>query len=109
MLLLDENIAARLVFPLAELYSGCAHVGNCGLAGASDLAIWRYARDHGLVIVSKDEDFQRLSVLYGAPPKVIWLRLGNCSTADISNLLISRRGEIERFVADREATFLALA
>jgi predicted nuclease of predicted toxin-antitoxin system len=109
MLLLDENIAARLVYPLGNLYRGCAHVGNCGLAGASDLTIWRYARDHGLVIVSKDEDFQRLSVLYGAPPKVIWLRLGNCSTADISNLLVSRRGEIERFVADREAAFLALA
>jgi len=26
---------------------------------------------------------QQLSVLYGAPPKVIWIRLGNCSTADI--------------------------
>ena len=44
MLLLDENIAARLASSLAELYSGCAHGGNCGLAGASDLAIWRYAR-----------------------------------------------------------------
>jgi predicted nuclease of predicted toxin-antitoxin system len=109
MLLLDENIAARLISSLAELYPGCAHVDDCGLAGASDLAIWQYARDHNLVIVSKDEDFQRLSVLHGAPPKVIWLRLGNCSTADIGNLLIGRRGEIERFVADREAAFLALA
>jgi predicted nuclease of predicted toxin-antitoxin system len=109
MLLLDENIAARLVSSLAELYPGCAHVGDCGLAGASDLAIWQHARDRSLVIVSKDEDFQRLSVLYGAPPKVIWLRLGNCSTADISNLLISRRAEIERFIDDREAAFLSLA
>lgn len=109
MLLLDENIAAHLVPFLGNLYPGCADVGSCGLAGASDLAIWRYARDHGLVIVSKDEDFQRLSVLYGAPPKVIWLGLGNCSTADTSNLLARRRGEIERFVADREAAFLVLA
>ncbi len=54
MLLLDENIAARLVLPLAELYPGCAHIGERGLAGASDKAIWRYARDHGLNIVSKD-------------------------------------------------------
>jgi predicted nuclease of predicted toxin-antitoxin system len=59
--------------------------------------------------VSKDEDFQRLSVLYGAPPKVIWIRLGNCSTADIVRLLSERRNEIGRFAADEETVFLALA
>ena len=109
MLLLDENLAARLVLYLADLYPGCAHVGDRGLAGSSDKAIWEYARGHGLVIVSKDEDFQRLSVLYGPPPKVIWIGLGNCSTADIIRLLRERRGEIDRFVADEEAAFLALA
>ena len=109
MLLFDENLAARLVADLAGLYPGCIHVGDRGLAGGSDRAIWQHARDHGLLIVSKDEDFQRLSVLYGAPPKVIWIRLGNCSTADIIRLLRERREEIDRFVADEEAAFLALA
>jgi len=109
MLLFDENLAGRLVADLADLYPGCAHVGDRGLAGGSDHAIWQHARDHGLVIVSKDEDFQRLSVLFGAPPKVIWIRLGNCSTADIIRLLGERRNEIDRFVADEELTFLALA
>jgi len=60
MLLLDENLAARLVAELVELHPSCVHVG--GLAGGSDRAIWQYARDHGLAIVTKDEDFQRLSV-----------------------------------------------
>jgi len=69
MLLFDENLAARLVSDLADLYPGCVHVGDRGLAGGSDRAIWRHAGDHGLVIVSKDEDFQRLSVLHGAPRK----------------------------------------
>ncbi len=59
--------------------------------------------------MSKDEDFQRLSVFNEAPPKVIWIRLGNCSTADIVRLLSERRSEIDRFVADEEAAFLALA
>jgi predicted nuclease of predicted toxin-antitoxin system len=108
MLLFDQNLAARLVADLADLYPGCIHVDDCGLAGCSDRAIWQHAGDHRLVIVSKDEDFQRLSVLYGAPPKVIWIRLGNCSTADIIRLLSERRNEIHRFVADEEATFLAL-
>lgn len=109
MLLFDENLAARLVADLADVYPNCIHVGDQGLAGGSDHAIWQHARDHGLIIVSKDEDFQRLSVLYGAPPKVIWIRLGNCSTADIIRLLSERHNEIDRFVNDEEAAFLALA
>ncbi len=109
MLLFDENLSSRLVAGLVDLYPDCAHVGDRGLAGRSDQAIWRHARDHGLIIVSKDEDFQRLSVLYGAPPKVVWIRLGNCSTVDLIRLLRHRRIEIDRFVADEEATFLALA
>ena len=73
--------------------------------GAADSAIWTRA----LVIVTKDEDFHRLSVLYGPPPKVIWIRLGNCSTDDIIRLLRSRSGEIGNFLAHEEAAFLALA
>jgi predicted nuclease of predicted toxin-antitoxin system len=109
MLLFDENLAARLVTNLADLYPGCLHVSDRGLAGGSDRGIWQYAREHGFVIVTKDDDFQRLSVLFGAPPKVIWIRLGNCSTADIIRLLSDRHRELDRFVADEEAAFLALA
>jgi predicted nuclease of predicted toxin-antitoxin system len=109
VLLLDENLAPRLVTGLADLYPACAHVGDLGLAGASDRAIWQHARGHGFVIVSKDEDFQRFSILYGTPPKVVWIRLGNCSTADIIRVLRERRIKIGRFVADDEAAFLALA
>jgi len=91
------------------MYPGCIHVADRGLASGSDRAIWQHARDHGFIIVTKDEDFQRFSVLYGAPPKVIWIRLGNCSTADIARLLSDRRIEIDHFAADEEAAFLALA
>jgi predicted nuclease of predicted toxin-antitoxin system len=109
VLLFDENLAARLVAELADLYPDSAHVGDHGLVGGSDHAIWQYARDKNLAIVTKDEDFQRLSVLFGAPPKVIWVRLGNCSTADVIRLLRLRRDGINRFLADEEAAFLALA
>ncbi len=109
MLLLDENLSARLVAGLGDLYPNCVHVGARGLLAGSDHAIWQHARDHRLAIVSKDEDFQRLSILYGPPPKVIWIGLGNCSTADVLRLLRERYGEINRFLADEEAAFLALA
>ncbi|HBH04709.1 MAG TPA: hypothetical protein DDZ42_22805 [Candidatus Rokubacteria bacterium] len=108
-LLFDENRAARLVGALADLYGHAVHVSEVGLAASPDRAIWAYARDHGLVIVTRDEDFHRLSVLHGPPPKIIWIRLGNCSTDDVIRLLRGRLDEIERFVAHEEAGFLALA
>jgi predicted nuclease of predicted toxin-antitoxin system len=108
-LLFDENLAARLVEALAAIYPGSVHVSSMGLAPACDRAIWEYARRHQLTTVTKDEDFQQLSVLYGAAPKVIWIRLGNCSTDDIIRLLRRCQGEIASFIAHEEATFLALA
>jgi predicted nuclease of predicted toxin-antitoxin system len=79
------------------------HVSDVALAPAPDRTIWAHAREHGLVIVSKDEDFHRFSVLHGPPPKVIWIRLGNCSTDDVIRLLRMRREEIEEFIAQEEA------
>jgi predicted nuclease of predicted toxin-antitoxin system len=107
--LFDENLAARLEGELADVYPGSVHVSSVGLLGAADLAIWQYARERSFLIVSKDEDFHRFSVLYGSPPKVIWIRSGNCSTEEIIRLLRDRRGEIDSFVSDKEAAFLALA
>jgi predicted nuclease of predicted toxin-antitoxin system len=107
-LLFDENLAAALVPALSDLYPSSAHVTAVGLAAGRDRAIWDYAGANGLVLVTKDEDFHRLSVLLGAPPKVIWIRLGNCSTTDIARVLRSRHREILGFVEHPEATFLAL-
>ncbi|MGH7038798.1 MAG: DUF5615 family PIN-like protein, partial [Stellaceae bacterium] len=64
--------------------------------------------EHGLVIVTKDFDFLHPNVLLGGP-KVIWIRLGNCSTGDIIRLLTERQSDIEAFIADGEASFLDLA
>jgi predicted nuclease of predicted toxin-antitoxin system len=108
-LLFDENLAERLVQGLARQYPGSQHVRNLALTAVSDRAIWEYARLHGFVLVTKDEDFHRLSILEGAPPKVIWIRLGNCSTEEVARLLRRRRSEVGEFLADEEAAFLALA
>jgi predicted nuclease of predicted toxin-antitoxin system len=61
-----------------------------------------------LVLVTKDEDFHRLSVLRGSPPKVIWIRLGNCASADVLRLLRFRREQVADFVASATTDFLAL-
>ena len=81
--LFDENLSPRLVAGLSDVFPASVHVRDVGLARATDAAIWRYARGHDLAIVSKDSDFHQVSFLRGAPPKVIWIRRGNCTTADI--------------------------
>lgn len=107
-LLFDENLSRRLVAILRDAFPGSSHILDRGLGGESDERIWLHAREHGFVLVTKDEDFHRLSVFRGVPPKVIWIALGNCSTEDVAQLLKSSVASINRFVADNEAGFLAL-
>ena len=108
-LLLDQNLSPRLVGSLSDVFPGSVHVRDLGLAREDDVAIWDYARDHEFTIVSKDSDFHQLSFLHGAPPKVIWIRRGNCSTTDIEGLLRSRRKEILNFGSEPDPAFLALS
>ncbi len=94
---------------LAEAYPGSVHVDTIGLVETPDEEIWDYAHEHGLAIVTKDQDFVRLSVVLGAPPKVIWVRLGNCSTDDVVRMLVEWRDLIEEFVGNDSGGFLALS
>ena len=107
-LLFDENLSARLVVALGDVYPGSAHLSDLGLLDAADRELWARAGTAGFVLVTKDEDFHRLSVLLGPPPKVIWIRLGNCATADVARLLRARRHDIAHFAAHEDAAFLAL-
>ncbi len=107
-LLLDENISARLVESLADLYPHSQHVDRVGLGGAEDSGVWNYASIHRFAIVSKDSDFAERSVLERDPPKIIWIRIGNCSTADIEQLLRSQHDTIRRFIEKDSETCLLL-
>ncbi len=108
-LLLDENLSPTLAGILAEIYPGTAHVRELGLKSAPDSTVWAYAASHGYIIVTKDADFHHRSFLQGYPPKVIWVRLGNCSTRDIAELLITRREQVESFLGSTQHSFLMLA
>ena len=72
-------------------------------------AIWDYAGAHGDVIASKDTDFRQLAFLFGPPPKVIWLRVGNVSTSVIEELLRKSVDTVDRFVSSDEESFLVLS
>jgi predicted nuclease of predicted toxin-antitoxin system len=101
-LLFDENPSPDLAAALADLYPESEHVHHCGLGSSDDLAVWGYAKGNGFAIVSKDSDFQERSVLQGHPPKIIWLRVGNCASAEIEVLLRSASSAITRFGAQEQ-------
>ena len=107
-LLLDENLSYRLVGQIEAGFPGSAHVDSVGLHAQSDSAIWNFARDNSFAIVSKDDDFRQLSFLHGAPPKVIWLSVGNATTEAIFRILNDRRPAIEAFVGDPVESLLIL-
>jgi len=96
-LLFDQNLSPRLPRLLADLYPDSVHVRDIGFSDATDTEIWDYAKQHGFAIVSKDSDFQQKSLLYGSPPKFIWIRLGNSSVKDLTNLLRSYSVSIHTF------------
>jgi predicted nuclease of predicted toxin-antitoxin system len=107
-LLFDQNLSPRLPRLLADLYPGSVHVREVGLRDADDNVIWDYAKAHGFAIVSKDSDFQQRSLLLGAPPKSIWLRLGNCSVAHSADFLRKHSPAIHTFEQDSAQSHLML-
>lgn len=86
-LLIDENLSPRLALLLADLFPDSVHVRDIGLKAAPDPMVWVHAREQGFTILSKDSDMHQRSFLFGQPPKVIWVRLGNCSTREVEHLL----------------------
>lgn len=108
-LLFDQNLSHHLVEALADVYPDCQHVRNVGLKASPDTQVWNFARSNGYTIVSKDADFYQRSLLLSFPPKVIWLKLGNCSTQAVEQLPRVHWEDVQEFDVDGEATFLILS
>ncbi len=107
-LLFDENLSPRLVAALADIFPDSVHVHHVGLGASTDREVWDYARAHSYTLVSKDSDFHELSLLHGYPPKVVWIKRGNCSNKQIGLILRNKAAHIEALHKDSEAAFLLL-
>jgi len=94
-LLLDENLSRRLVPFLQHDYPGSTQVVLLALEAASDSVVWHCAKDHDFVILTRDADFQELSLVWGQPPKVIWLKTKNQTRAATLKILLENRLMIE--------------
>ena len=105
---LDQNLSRHLVRQLTVEFPGSEHVTGVGLDTATDVEIWEYAADQGLVIVSKDSDCRQLAFLNGPPPKFVWLRLGNVSTLTMLETLRRHRNAIAAFSASADEALLVI-
>lgn len=101
-LLLDENLSRRLVPFLQYDYPGSNQVVLLGMESASDKEVWQKAKDDGFVIVTRDADFQELSLVWGQPPKVIRLKTLNQSRGATLKVLIDNRAAIIESLVDND-------
>jgi predicted nuclease of predicted toxin-antitoxin system len=99
-LLLDQNLSRKLVSVIEPRFPGSAHVLLLGLDRAPDAEIRDFARFQGFTLVTKNTDMVDLCLLRGAPPKVIWLRIGNCSTDVVRETLLTNISRVESFGLD---------
>ncbi len=86
-LLFDHNLSPKLVHLIRDIFPGLSHVHDLGMSEKSDLEIWDFARENNYTIVTKDSDFHELAIFFGSPPKVIWIKRGNCSSHQIEEIL----------------------
>ncbi len=108
-LLLDENLSDRVISRIIDLYPNSKHVKTLKLTNTDDVIIWDYAKANDFVIVSKDSDFHQRSLLYGHPPKFIYLRIGNSPTSKIIQTLRDNFEIIVQFGNSEEESILVLA
>ena len=107
-LLFDQNLSPRLVDRLNDLYPNSSHVYCLGIDRVPDADVWEFAGREGFTIVTKDSDFSDLCILFGFPPKVIWIRRGNCKTSDVETILRDHYQAIEDLGKDEIMGVLTL-
>ena len=107
-LLLDQNLSSKLVTRLDNLFPNSVHAQDLGLDTASDTDLGNYASENDYIIVSKDADFGEKSSIHGHPPKVIWIRLGNCTTDTVEKILTDHYSDIQALAIQPDQGLLIL-
>ena len=108
-ILIDENISSRLVFHIQLAFPEVEHVKTLGLLTANDFSIFMFARQNGYdAVLTLDEDYYNIQLTHGTPPKIIWLRVGNCSTNALAQVILDNADTIYGFLFDPELECLEI-
>lgn len=109
MILVDNNISHRVAVQLHKFFEGSKHVVDFNMdENTKDATIWKFSKEKGYTILTKDTDFEAMSRLYGCPPKVIQLTCGNKTTAQLMTILEKSSSVIGAFIGDTENCLMYL-
>ena len=107
-LLFDNNISHRVIARIKDIFPNANHVMLENLDEVSDEKVWFFARSHDYTIVTKDSDFNDLAIYRGIPPKIIWLKVGNCKVAHIEKILRDNYKAIRLFLDEPNSSILEI-
>ena len=107
-LLFDQNISFRLIKRVTDIFPESKQVKELGLVNSSDQEIWNFSKRESYTIVTFDADFYDFSLIWGHPPKIIWIRTGNTTTTEIEVILRKHVNTIEDFMADNQLACLEI-
>jgi predicted nuclease of predicted toxin-antitoxin system len=99
--LVDANLPRALADWLREFGHEALHVDDLLGIPALDGAIWRFARNHGFNIISKDADFAKMADA-GNGPQVEWVRCGNMKFARFQIWFAARSSACFRLLEEGE-------
>lgn len=94
--LVDANLPSKIALFHSEQFAFARDLG----IEQSDEAIWAYAREQGLTILTRDFDFYRFISMRGFPPSVIWIRMHRVKIDRMRTLLTQNWKEILKLVED---------
>ena len=107
-LLFDQNLSWKLPKLLVDIFPDSLHVRSVDMKQVPDSEIVAYARREQLVIVTKDSGLKRWASVNPGSPKIVWVRVGNCSTRIVEELLRHHSLRISELVKNPQLTSISV-
>ncbi len=108
-LLFDANISWRIIKILNSYFPNIKHAKDIEIVQpAKDIDIWSFCKHNNYTIITHDDDFEKIVLTKGSPPKAIILKTFNKNTLELSNLIINKKQEIEDFILNKEQSILEI-
>jgi predicted nuclease of predicted toxin-antitoxin system len=107
-LLFDQNISHRILNHIQDILPEAKQLRDLGLENNSDKQIWEYAKKSAYIIVTFDGDFYDFSLVWGHPPKIIWIRTYNQTTKNVGEIIRKYIDKIQDFQNDNDLACLEI-
>ncbi|MFK8044209.1 MAG: DUF5615 family PIN-like protein [Crocinitomicaceae bacterium] len=105
-ILFDQNISFKIIRKIDDIFPLAKQVRNLNLENSSDRKKWEFAKENDYTIITFDADFYDFSIVWGHPPKIVWIRTGNKTTSEVEQILRKHSETIKKFKSDEKLACL---